>query len=169
MNALPRKSLSLGSTWGRIAHSKARVARFHSTATMYGNDEKKFDITMKALLCPFRLAALEAADVKPVTYKKYSFFADILTIRGRNLAMLVAPLVSLFLWDVGWQLFFFYGSKNEGAYTYVTVVQEYLVSIETLVEPLLTPLAFLLVFRLGRAAVRYWEVSVFHAMHVSLI
>jgi hypothetical protein len=129
---------------------------------MYGNDESEYERTMKSLLCPFRLTALEAADATPVTYDKYSFFADILVIRGRNLKMLIAPLASLFLWGLGWQLFFFFGSKSESA-------QEYLVSIETLVEPLITPLAFLLVFRLGRAAVRYWEVSVFNAMGVSLI
>jgi hypothetical protein len=145
------------------------VSRFDSTATMYGNDESEYERTMKSLLCPLRLTALEAADAAPITYDKYSFFSDILVIRGRNLKMLIAPLASLFLWGLGWQLFFFFGSKSEGAYTDVAVVQEYLVSIETLVEPLITPLAFLLVFRLGRAAVRYWEVSVLNAMGVSLI
>ncbi|KAL3809403.1 hypothetical protein ACHAXA_004584, partial [Cyclostephanos tholiformis] len=157
MTSLPRKSLSIGSTWGKLTESNACMARFVSRTSTGGNEGSDFERTAQAILSPLRLAALEAADVKPVTYNKYSFFADILVIRGRNITMLVAPLLSLFLWGLGWQLFFLYGPKNEGAYTDVTDVQEYLVSIETLVEPLITPLAFLLVFRLGRAAVRYWE------------
>jgi hypothetical protein len=168
MTSLPRKSLSIGSTWGKLTESNACMARFVSRTSTGGNEGSDFERTAQAILSPLRLAALEAADVKPVTYNKYSFFADILVIRGRNITMLVAPLLSLFLWGLGWQLFFLYGPKNEGAYTDVTDVQEYLVSIETLVEPLITPLAFLLVFRLGRAAVRYWEVSIFYAMNVAL-
>ena len=82
-------------------------------------------------------------------YTAYSFFSYITSIHGRNLPMLITPLLALFLWGLGWQLIFVYADE-EGE------VQDTLASLEPLITPLLTPLAFLLTFRLGRAAVRFW-------------
>ena len=168
MAPLTHKKLSSISTWAKTTPREASVARFDtSLATDEACEESEFAKTMHAILWPLRLSALEAADVAPITYTSCSFFSNVLAIRGRNFSMLVAPLVSLFLWGLGWQLVFRYGSKEEGAY--IDDVLDYLVSIESLIRPLITPLSFLLVFRLGRAAVRFWDVSVFNAGDAALI
>ena len=168
MTPLTHKKLSSIATWAKMTPLEASAARVDtSVATDEAYEESEFGKTMHAILCPLRLSALEAADVAPVTYNNYSFFSNVLAIRGRNFSMLVAPLVSLFLWGLGWQLVFWFGSKEEGAY--IDDVQDYLVSIESLITPLITPLSFLLVFRLGRSAVRFWDVSVFYAVDAALI
>ena len=64
--------------------------------------------------------------------------------------MLVTPLLTLLLWGLCWQLLFAYADESNKT-------QEYLASIDHLVLPILTPLSFLLTFRLGRAAVRFWD------------
>jgi hypothetical protein len=161
--------LSNSLTWAEMTPLGASMACLDTSAATDENEDSEFRRTMKAILCPLRLAALEAADVAPVAYNNYSFFSKITTIRGRNFPMLVAPLVSLFFWGLCWQLLFWYGPKDESAYIDVTDVQEYFISIESLIDPLLTPLSFLLVFRLGRAAVRFWDVSVFYAMNAAHI
>jgi hypothetical protein len=168
MTPLTHKKLSSISTWAKMTPREASVARFDtSVATDEAYEESEFGKTMHAILCPLRLSALEAADVAPVAYNNYSFFSNVLAIRGRNFSMLVAPLASLFLWGLGWQLVFWYGSKEEGAY--IDDVQDYLVSIESLITPLITPLSFLLVFRLNRSSVRFWDVSIFYAVDATLI
>lgn len=105
---------------------------------------------MDAILSPSRLAGLDAADVAPIEYNTYSFFSRIFSMRGRNLSMLVAPLLMLLIWGLGWLLVFAYADESNE-------VQDYLASLDNLVLPILTPLSFLLTFRLGRAAVRFWD------------
>lgn len=135
---------------------EASLASFDTSETNANTDESEFGRTLQTLLSPMRLAALEV-DVTPVTYNSYSFFSKILSIRGRNFSMLVTPLISLFFWGLGWLLLFSYGPHDEDAIIDVTDVKEYLVSIELLITPFLTPISFLLVFRLSRSAVRFWD------------
>ena len=143
---------------------QASMASFNdSVETTGGNEESEFGRTMIALLSPSRLAALDAADVAPVLYDGYSFFSNMLVVRGRNFSMLVTPLSSLFIWGLSWHLLFWYGTEYNQMKFDVTDVREYLVSMEKLIGPLITPISFLLVFRLGRSAVRFWDVSVFYA------
>ncbi len=118
-----------------------------------------YEQTLQSILCPSRLHALGSSDVLPIPYNTYSFFSYIATIHGRNFSMLVAPLVLLFLWGLGWWIIFYYDwIDSNGAF------QEYMASQSGLVNPLVTPLSFLMTFRLGRAAVRWWEVSTYDAI-----
>ena len=57
--------------------------------------------------------------------------------------MLVVPLISLFLWGLGWRLLFAFGKDNEQ----INNIQGNLADIDELVTPLLIPLSFLMTFR----------------------
>ena len=148
------KRLSRRSTWANMSEHCASLARLDSgssTSTPPRDDDVSVvEATLSALLSPTRLAGLAAADVAPVPYNRHSFFSYVWAFHGRNLGMLVAPLLALFLWGVGWQLLFFHGVATEDA-------RDLLESMEDLITVLLTPLSFLLTFRLGRAAVRFWD------------
>ena len=117
--------------------------------------------TLRDILSPERIAALEACDVKAVPYNPRSFFSYIFTFRGRNFSMTVYPLLALLLWGVGWQLLFIYLDKgesyNEQINAHVSDLQHLLASIDSLISQLITPVSFLLTFRLGRAAIRFWD------------
>ncbi|KAL7526119.1 hypothetical protein ACHAXR_002380 [Thalassiosira sp. AJA248-18] len=140
------------STWANMSERRASLARLDSDASTSSQHEGSiFQTTLQDILNPSRLAALDAVDVAPVPYKTYSFFSYIMSIHGRNFPMLIAPLLALLLWGLGWQLSFVYGFKDQGT------SQEFLSSMDDLITPLLTPLSFLLTFRLGRAAVRFWD------------
>lgn len=103
----------------------------------------------RALLDPARLLALRACDAKLLRYNPHSF-ASVLNPRGRNLRMLGPPLLTL-----------------GGAYSALAALltpplaealAEWLEPVEGYFIPLLTStVAFLLVFRIGRAAVRFWD------------
>jgi len=114
------------------------------------NKQSIYQTTIDAILSPSRLSELTAADVDPILYDAYSFYSRIWSIHGRNLSMLMMPLLILLLWGLGWQLLFVY-SYETGE------IQAFIASIDQLVVPILTPLSFLLTFRLGRAAVRFWD------------
>lgn len=134
-----------------MSERRASLARLDSdSSTSSANKSNTYQGTLDAILSPSRLAGLDAADVAPIVYNTYSFFSRIWSLRGRNLSMLVAPLGMLLLWGVGWQMLFVYAFENDNK-------QEYLASLDRLVSPILTPLSFLLTFRLGRAAVRFWD------------
>jgi hypothetical protein len=129
-----------------------------ATTSLPQHDEytDSYERTLQSILCPSRLHALDSSDVPPIPYNTYSFFSYIATIHGRNFSMLLAPLVLLFLWGLGWWIIFYYDwIDSNGAF------QEYMASQSGLVNPLVTPLSFLMTFRLGRAAVRWWEVSTY--------
>lgn len=117
--------------------------------------------TLQDILSPERIAALEAADVNAVPYNPRSFFSYIFTFRGRNFSMTVYPLLALLLWGVGWQLLFIFLDKgesyNEQLNAHVSDLQHLLASIDSLISQLITPVSFLLTFRLGRAAIRFWD------------
>ena len=134
----------------RSASARAESCTRHHHEQAEGSSYEK---TLRSLLCPSRLAALESSDVSPVPYNTYSFFSHIISIRGRGFQMLAVPLTSLFIWDLAWWFIFSKGLIDmEGKF------QDDVASLAGLVDPLLTPLSFLLTFRLGRAAVRWWEV-----------
>jgi len=118
-----------------------------------------YDKTLQAILCPTRLNALNSSDIPPVPYNTYSFTSYILSIHGRNFSMLALPLLYFFLWGLLWWIIFFNDWIDaDGKF------QEYVASLSGLVDPLVTPLSFLMTFRLGRAAVRWWEVSAYAVM-----
>lgn len=103
-----------------------------------------------ALLAPQRMQALENCDRSLLTYDPNSFWM-IFRFRGRHFSMIAAPLVLLLLWDVAWALLLVTYSEK------TAVARDTIRSMEKLITPLLVPVSFLLVFRLGRAAVRYWD------------
>lgn len=122
---------------------------FHDSAATY---EK----TVQAILCPKRLNALSSSDIPPIPYNRYSFFSYLVSIHGRNFSMLVAPLILLFLWGLGWWIIF---DSNWIEIEAMNAFQERMATQNGLVNPLLTPLSFLMTFRMARAAIAWWEVS----------
>lgn len=120
---------------------------FHDSAATY---EK----TLQAILCPKRLNALSSSDVPPIPYNRYSFFSYLVSIHGRNFSMLVTPLILLFLWGLGWWIIF-----DSNWIEIIGAFQERMATQTGLVNPLLTPLSFLMTFRMARAAIAWWEVS----------
>ncbi|KAL7539547.1 hypothetical protein ACHAWF_006441 [Thalassiosira exigua] len=146
------RELSRRSTWDNMSARRASLARLDSCSSMASPQEvPALQATLDAVLGPARLAALEAVDVPSVPYDTYSFFSYLFSIRGRNFPMLVAPLLLLLSWGLGWQLLFVYGLDG------TSQVRELLATMDDLIAPLLSPLSFLLTFRLGRAAVRFWD------------
>lgn len=75
--------------------------------------------------------------------------------------MMLPPLLALLLWGLGWQLLFMFlprgDSYNEVTESYVSDLQRTLSSVNDLISTMVTPVSFLLVFRLGRAAMRFWD------------
>lgn len=134
-----------------MSHNQASLAQLDSYPTTTSQKEVSIlQQTLHAILNPARLAALNAVDVAPVNYNRNSFFSHIFSIRGRNFSMMIAPLFALLLWGIAWQLAFVF--IPEGSH-----FQLVLAEMDDLITPLITPLSFLLTFRLGRAAVRFWD------------
>lgn len=102
--------------------------------------------TLAAILQSHRLDVLLACDANVVSYDPDAYLPVVFRIYGRNSKLIVKPILLFILWAIAW------GSVFE----IVPALRDY-VSDAELVSPLLTPVSFLLVFRLGRAAVRYWD------------
>ena len=100
-----------------------------------------------SILCPDRLNALLACDITVLAYDPRQWNI-VLTLRGRNMQMIAVPLALLTLWGVFWIILLSYDQFSH--------VRDTIGELEGLISPLLVPVSFLLVFRLGRAAVRYW-------------
>lgn len=66
------------------------------------------------------------------------------------MSMIVMPLTCLLVWDVIWVIAL---TSQKPSQTGKDLSNK----LDGLVSPLLTPVSFLLVFRLGRAAVRFWD------------
>lgn len=177
------RSINDVSTWRSMSARAASVSRFEisneptSKFSESSEDEEQKQLspaplhssyssdtlqkTLQDILNPERIAALEACDVKPIPYDSYSFSSYIFSLKGRNLSMILPPLIALLLWGLGWQLLFLFlpkgDSYNEVIESYVSDLQRTLSSVNDLISTLVTPVSFLLVFRLGRAAIRFWD------------
>ena len=101
------------------------------------------------ILDPDRVAALVACDSSISSYDPRSW-AFVLRPDGRNAAAVAWPLGLLVFWGMAWTAAL--GSARAGP-TRDAVAD----ALDGLVSPLLVPVSFLLVFRLGRAAVRFWD------------
>ena len=99
-----------------------------------------------AVLQQSRLDALAECDANVTSYDPNSFLM-IFRCRGRQMPFVMKPLLVLIAWGVAWTLLF----------ERVERVRVAMLPLDDLITPLLTPVSFLLVFRLGRAAVRYWD------------
>ena len=104
---------------------------------------------LDAIISPDRLNALLACDDQVLTYEPRNW-TIILQHRGRNVSMIAMPLFLLTLWCILWIVLLDYVDGMSG-------VKESLADLSSLISPLLVPVSFLLVFRLGRAAVRFWD------------
>lgn len=116
------------------------------------DNDSKIKITMGAIIDNDRISQLAAFDGTLVNYEPYSFWM-IFRLRGRNFRMLMLPLFLLVVLDVAWWFVFdrlLIGDFSEEE-------RERIEELDKLVSPILIPVSFLLVFRLGRAAVRFWE------------
>eukprot|EP00964_Phaeocystis_antarctica_P158855 scaffold129733_cov69-Phaeocystis_antarctica.AAC.2 len=98
---------------------------------------------IEAVLQQSRLDALAACDANVASYDPTSFLI-IFRCRGRQMPFVIKPLLVLMAWNVMWALLF----------ARFDHIREIVLPLEDLITPLLTPVSFLLVFRLGRAAVR---------------
>lgn len=87
-----------------------------------------------------------ACDANLLTYDPNAFLAVVFRCRGRNVRLISTPLALTFLWSICVGTLF----------AIVPSLRSYVDDSE-LIAPLLTPVSFLLVFRLGRAAVRFWD------------
>ena len=101
---------------------------------------------VEAVLQQSRLDALAACDANLARYDPNSFLV-IFRCRGRQMRFIIEPLLVLMIWSVAWLLIF---ERFEH-------FRDTIMPLEDLVTPLLTPVSFLLVFRLGRSAVRWWD------------
>ena len=79
--------------------------------TLYSSDT--LQATLRDILNPARIAALEACDVRPIPYNPDSLFSNIFTLQGRNFSMTIVPLFVLLLWGVGWELLFIFLPKGD--------------------------------------------------------
>jgi len=122
--------------------------------------------TVEAIISPTRLAALEACDVSPMLYEPYNFFSYMPTLHGRNFSMITTPLFVLLLWGLAWQIFFLYALGGDARFgtlyaeefgTPTNDFQVVIASLQALIDPLVTPISFMMTFRMARAAVRYWD------------
>ena len=103
---------------------------------------------VEAILHQPRLDALLDCDANLLSYDPFSF-RMIFAVKGRNFGMICAPLFCLLLWDICWA----YILEEELSHT----ASVFVTSMNDFISPLLTPVSFLLVFRLARSAVRYWD------------
>jgi len=107
------------------------------------------------LVDPTRMEALALCDTSGHGYDRRSFLMA-LSIRGRNLELIAWPLAGLVAWSVAWAVVLHVDGPVQLGKEPVMVAL--LDPIETLFTPLLTALlTLLLVFRQGRAAVRFWD------------
>jgi ion channel-forming bestrophin family protein len=102
-----------------------------------------------ALLDPDRIQALQDCDQNLPTYDPYSFWL-VVRLRGRNFRMIFLPIIALVVWDLFWGLLLITADDPGGIAVNIR-------SMASLITPILTPVSFLMVFRLSRAAVRYWD------------
>jgi putative membrane protein len=115
--------------------------------------------TMEKILHPDRLAQLQEFDKNILTYQPYSFWI-VFWLQGRNFKMIFLPLLLLLIFDVWWCVVlehFLYVDFNDTKGGLSENGRDRLENLESLVSPILIPVSFLLVFRLTRAAVRYWD------------
>jgi len=103
---------------------------------------------LDAILYQPRLDALLDCDRNILSYDPFSFHV-VFGIRGRNFGMIWVPLLGLLFWDVCWALMLAVDERQQASVM--------ITSLDGLISPLLTPVSFLLVFRLSRAAVRFWD------------
>ena len=146
--------------------ASAITPTIYQTASEIGVKRGSLLETLENIMDPSRLEALSSCDRDVLSYDSYNFFSRVFSIRGRNTRMVLAPLISLFLWGLTWSLLFLRldssSHYNENVSRYVSTTQHFFEAKDALITPLLTPLSFLLTFRLARSAVSlpvglYWS------------
>mmetsp|Transcript_12663 Transcript_12663/g.22738 ORF Transcript_12663/g.22738 Transcript_12663/m.22738 type:complete len:403 (-) Transcript_12663:212-1420(-) len=138
-------SESRGLTASRHDHDYSSITSSHDKEAQNEQKEQTLSLLDSISYKP-RLDALLNCDANIISYDPFSF-SMVFGLRGRNFGMLCAPLLCLLLWDIIWA----YLLEEEKAGPVI------ITSLDGLISPLLTPVSFLLVFRLGRAAVRFWD------------
>ena len=103
-----------------------------------------------AIISQDRINSLLACDDQVLTYEPRQW-GFLVKCRGRNLRMITMPLVFLTLWEILWICLLSYVENMADN------IRSNIANLSSLISPLLIPVSFLLVFRLGRAAVRFWD------------
>ena len=127
------------------------------TSTVDDEEERgdALNTTMKAILDPARLARLQAFDTNVVNYETYSFWI-IFRCTGRNFGMILLPLVFFTLLDVSWYIVLETLLDVDYAKDGLSDDKQDLVEqLDKVISPILIPVSFLLVFRLGRGKSQY--------------
>lgn len=102
---------------------------------------------IKGLLDSQRIAALRACDFSAVTYDPYRFFSPVFFLQGRNQILILPALATVMIWATAWAVLLPNAPR----------LQKHVGVLEVVSRALLPPLSFLLVFRIGRAAARFWD------------
>ncbi|KAL1528963.1 hypothetical protein AB1Y20_010284 [Prymnesium parvum] len=102
---------------------------------------------VEALTDKARLDALRLCDYSHLPYDPNQFFRTALHLKGRNLKLILPALVSLLAWGVLCSLVL---PRTPRLRVRIEV-------LEIVSRSLLPPVSFLLVFRIGRAATRFWD------------
>ena len=147
--ALPQSdldSLDLPEQPANDDNGRRRTAAAMSPAIERGVLPQRPLSVIEALELPARLEALGACDAAVVPYNPESF-GIVFTLRGRNAGAIAIPLACLLVW----------GCVAAALFEVAPTLREVVLPLEDVFSPMLTTISFLLVFRLGRAAVRYWD------------
>lgn len=110
---------------------------------------------LEALLLPSRIAALNTCDAALIRYAPQQFFRLALDPRGRNTRVMAWPLVIIVAWNVTFGIIL--GPREAAGLDLAGDLAGAIQAIENSLGHLLTAVSLLLVFRLARAAVRYWD------------
>ena len=130
---------------GKRRHSWRRNEGKQGRSVYIMDDETS---VVDAILSQDRLNALLACAIGCLHYRPNTW-SVVLTLRGRNIQMIAIPLTLLTIWGIFWIVLLSYDQFQD--------VKDTIGELEGLISPLLVPVSFLLVFRLGRAAVRFWD------------
>ncbi|EJK59935.1 hypothetical protein THAOC_19789 [Thalassiosira oceanica] len=139
-----------------LSSSSARSSDRCSSEGWGGGRESLLQGALEVILDPARLEALSSCD-NVMSYNSYNFFSRAFSIRGRNICMILAPLICLFLWSVMWSLLFLESTWyfDEIVSRHLTAVQHFIIEEckDDLITPLVNFISFLLAFRLARSIV----------------
>eukprot|EP00562_Extubocellulus_spinifer_P020086 CAMPEP_0178600268 /NCGR_PEP_ID=MMETSP0697-20121206/33764_1 /TAXON_ID=265572 /ORGANISM="Extubocellulus spinifer, Strain CCMP396" /LENGTH=484 /DNA_ID=CAMNT_0020238249 /DNA_START=167 /DNA_END=1618 /DNA_ORIENTATION=- len=141
-------SKSRGTTRKRLSSTRSQPQgpEEKNTVLTYVLDDQT--TVLEAILSPDRLNALLACDEQVLSYDPRRW-TIVFRPHGRNIQMIALPLVVITIWGVLWcGILSMDGMES---------VRDAVADLEGLITPLLVPVSFLLVFRLGRAAVRFWD------------
>merc|ERR1719272_2255795 len=140
--------------YGAIAEGDGTDMHVIASTKMSMEATIKSRSVIEDMLDQARINKLIECDSNIVSYDPQSFFIIFQQWHRRNLRMIAWPLLSILVWSCAWAAVF----PPLGAwFPAIGDLRVHIVPLAGLIDPILTPVSFLLVFRIGRSAVRYWD------------